>query len=764
MIAKTFRHCLCIFLFVIVLPVQAFQAFVIGDIRVQGLQRISLGTTLNYLPLRVGETLTDEKASAAIRALYKTGFFEDVKLRRQGQVLVIDVVERPSIAKVEFFGNEDLETEDLKKALKQVGLVEGRVFNRSILDQVQQELQRQYFSLGKYAVKIESTITPLERNRVSVALDIDEGRAAQIRQIEIIGNHAFNDARLLREFSLSTPTVLSFIDSSGRFNRQEFMGDLEKLRSFYLDRGYLHFTVESTQVAITPDKHDIYLTINVSEGQLYHVGKVKLAGEMVVPEADLQARLKVAEGEIFSRRRIVESSSGISERLAVDGYAFANVNAVPQVDEKTRIIDLTFFVDPGHRVYVRRINIMGNVKTRDEVVRREIRQMEGGWLSTPLVDRSKIRLQRLGFFDSVNVETPPVPGTNDQVDLNLDVTEGSTGSFSAGLGYGQTQGLLFNLSVTFNNFLGTGNRVSAEMDNSQVNTIYRFSHTNPYFTDDGVSRTFDMHYRSTDANAANLAAYTTDSYGGGINFGVPLSEYNRATFGLDFDNTRISTVSGVSPATYIDWLAQNGDSFNTLQLSTSWSYDTRNRAIFADRGVYNLLAANVAVPGMDLEYYKVSYRLKFYQPLFWGWVGYLGGTLAAGDGYGGTSSLPFWENYFAGGVSSVRGFRANTLGPRASDLDRAIGGGAKALMSAEIYFPLPFEGASNSTRLSTFVDAGNVFPRFADIRASELRVSAGVSVVWLSPVGALSFSWGWPVKSEPSDEKELFQFTIGTGF
>ncbi len=758
------RRCLCTLLLLLALPVQAFQSFVVGDIRVQGLQRISLGTTLNYLPVRVGETLTPEKASAAVRALFKTGFFEDVKLRREGNVLVIQVVERPSIAKVEFFGNEDLETTDLKNALKQVGLVEGRVFNRSILEQVKQELQRQYFSLGKYSVKIESTITPLPRNRVSVALDIDEGPAAQIRQIEIIGNRAFSDVRLLGEFSLSTPTVFSFIDSSGRFNRQEFLGDLEKLRSFYLDRGYLHFSVDSTQVAISPDKRDIYLTINVSEGNLYHVGKVDLAGEMVVPEAELRARLLVQDGEVFSRRRIVESTTRIAERLAVDGYAFANINAVPKVDEERRIIDLTFFVDPGHRVYVRRINVTGNVKTRDEVIRREIRQMEGGWLSTPLVDRSKIRLQRLGFFDSVNVETPPVPGTNDQVDLNLDVTEGSTGSFSAGLGYGQTQGLLFNLNVTFNNFLGTGNRVSAEMDNSQVNTVYRFSHTNPYFTDDGVSRTYSLHYRATDANAANLAAYTTDTYGAGINFGVPLSEYNRASFGLDFENTRISTSVGVSPDTYTDWLAQNGDSFDTVQFSSSWSYDTRNRAIFADRGVYNLLSASVAVPGMDLEYYKLAYRLKFYQPLFWGWVGYLGGSLASGDGYGDTTSLPFWENYFAGGVSSVRGFRANTLGPREAAIDRPIGGSAKVVMNAEVYFPLPFEGSSNSTRLSTFVDAGNVFARFDDIRASDLRVSAGVSVVWLSPVGALTFSWGWPIKAEDDDEKELFQFTIGTGF
>jgi len=751
-------------LWLVVTPAHAFKPFVIADIQVVGLQRISLGTTFNYLPIKVGETLTEEKASAAIRALFKTGFFEDVSLRRVGQELVIVVKERPSIAKIEIFGNEDLSTEDLNSALKQVGLVEGRVFNRSILDQVQQELHRQYFNLGKYAVKIETTIKPLERNRVEVTLDIEEGQAAQIRQINIVGAKAFQESRLLGEFQLSTPTMISFIDSSGKYSKQQLLGDLEKLRSFYLDRGYLHFNIESTQVSITPTKRDVYITINVSEGALYHVGKVKLAGKMVVSEAELRGLLQIRDGQIFSRRDIAESSSKISERLGIDGYAFANVNAVPQIDEEKRIVDLTFFVDPGNRVYVRRINITGNTKTRDEVVRREIRQMEGGWLSTPLVDRSKIRLQRLGFFDDVNVETPPVPGTNDQVDLNFDVTEGSTGNFSAGLGYGQTQGVLFNLSVTFKNFLGTGNRVSAEMNNSRINTIYRFSHTDPYFTDNGVSRTYSIHYRSTDANQANLAPYLTNTYGAGINFGVPLSEFNRVTTGLDFKNTRISIVEGISPPEYTDWLEANGSAFDTLLVSGSWSFDTRNRAIFADRGFYNQVFANVAVPGFDLSYYKLSYRVKSYTPLFWGMVWYMGGTVATGDGYGDTSGLPFWENYFAGGISSIRGFRANTLGPRDSVTDRPIGGAAKLVGNLELYFPAPFEGADKSMRLSAFIDAGNVFPTYRDISTDQVRVSAGVSAIWLSPVGALTFSWGWPFRFEDGDQKELFQFTIGTGF
>lgn len=760
----TFRYWFFLLLLLLAAPAHAFKPFVIADIQVNGLQRISLGTTFNYLPVKVGETLTNEKASAAIRALFKTGFFEDVRLRREGKELVVDVTERPSIAKIEIFGNEDLSTEDLNTALKQVGLVEGRVFNRSILDQVQQELERQYFSLGKYAVKIETTIKELERNRVDVALDITEGNAAKIRQINLVGAQAFQETRLLGEFQLSTPTMISFMDSSGKYSKQQLLGDLEKLRSFYLDRGYLHFNIESTQVSITPAKRDVFITVNVSEGELYHVGEVKLAGNLVVPEAELQVLLQVHKGQKFSRRAVAESSNKISQRLAVDGYAFANVNAVPTVDEEKRIVDLTFFVDPGNRVYVRRINITGNTKTRDEVVRREVRQMEGGWLSTPLVDRSKVRLQRLGFFDGVNVETPPVPGTTDQVDLNFDVTEGSTGNFSAGLGYGQTQGILFNLSVTFKNFIGTGNRVSAEMNNSKVNTIYRFSHTDPYFTDNGVSRTYSIHYRATDANEANLAPYLSDTYGAGVNFGIPLSEFNRLGLGLDFKNTKISIVEGVSPPSYTDWLDENGSAFDTLLIAASWSYDTRNKAVFADRGFYNQVSTSVAVPVLDLSYYKANYRLKSYFPLFAGLVWYMGGNVGVGDGYGETSSLPFWEHYFAGGVNSVRGFRANTLGPREPTTDRPIGGSAKVVGNVEIYFPAPFEGMEKNLRLSAFIDAGNVFASYNDIDPAELRVSAGAAAVWLSPVGALTFSWGWPIKSADEDELELFQFTIGTGF
>jgi outer membrane protein insertion porin family len=742
----------------------AMEPFVVQDIRIEGLQRISLGTAFNYLPLKVGETLDEAKATAAVRDLFKTGFFEDVTLGRDGNDLVIVVKERPSISKVEIFGNEDIQTEDLKTALNQVGLKEGQIFNRSLLDQMEQELNRQYFNLGKYGAEIETTITPQERNRVSIAIDIKEGSPAQIRQINLIGAQAFDESRLLDEFELTTPTMWSGMSGSGKYAKQQLRGDLEKLRSYYLDRGYINFNIESTQVSITPDKRDVYITINVTEGEQYTVREIKLAGDFVVPEEDLRALLQIHEGEIFSRRLVTESSSRISERLGVDGYAFANVNAVPDIDEATRTISLTLFIDPGRRVYVRRINVTGNTKTRDEVVRREVRQMEGGWLSTPLVDRSKIRLQKLGFFDTVNVEMPAVPGTADQVDLNFDVAEGSTGNFTAGIGYGQDQGLMFNMSVTLSNFLGTGKRVSAEVNNSQVNEIYRLSYTNPYYTPEGVSRGFDISYRTTNAEQANLADFSTDSYGTSVNYGFPLSEYNRASWSLGFSNTDLTINTSSAPQSYSDWVTENGDNYNTVTTSASWSHDTRDRALFPERGVYSYVSAEVAVPGGDLQYYKLGYRQNWYRPLAKSFILFLGGELAFGDGYGDTNDLPFFESYYGGGSHSVRGFRGNTLGPRDLITDEPIGGNTKVIGHLELFFPAPFEGTERTLRLSAFVDAGNVFASRKDVTFDELRSSYGIASVWLTPVGALTFNWAWPLHTKAGDETEVFQFTIGAPF
>lgn len=744
--------------------VWAFESFVVQDIQVQGLQRISLGTTFNYLPIKVGETLDDPKASEIIKALYKTGFFEDVQLSRKDNVLVVHVEERPSIAKIEVFGNEELNTEDLNKALKTIGLTEGHIFNRSLLDQIQQELHQQYFSLGKYGVKIETKLTQLERNRVEIVIDIDEGNAAKIKLINIIGVSKFDESVLLDKFKLSTPTMWSGISGSGTYSKQELLGDLETLRSYYLDRGYLHFNIESTQVSITPDKRDVYISVNVAEGEQYTVREIKLSGDMMVPEAELRALLTVKAGDIFSRRAIADSSNKISERLGMDGYAFANVNAVPDINDEGRTIAINFFINPGNRVYVRRINITGNTKTRDEVVRREVRQMEGGWLSSPLVERSKIRLQKLGYFDSVNVETPAVEGASDQVDLNFDVTEGSTGNFTAGLGYGQEQGLLFNMSVTFNNFMGTGKRISTEVNNSKVNTVYRFSYTNPYYTQDGISRGFSLHSQSTDASQANLADYSTNTYGASMDFGFPISEYNRASWSLGFENTDLSINTATAPISYSAWVAGNGENFDTLSSTLSWSHDTRNRAIFPDSGYYSLLSTEVALPGGDLEYYKLTVRQKYYVPMPKGIALLLGTDLGYGSAYGDTSEMPFYKNYYTGGSSSVRGFKGNSLGPRDLATNQPIGGTTKVVAHMELFFPSPFTDTERSFRLSAFIDAGNVFASQANFDAKELRSSYGMSAIWLTPVGALTFNWGWPINSKTDDELEVFQFSIGAPF
>ncbi len=745
-------------------PVCALETFVVQDIKVTGLQRISLGTTFNYLPIKVGEEFEASQAANIIRELYKTGFFEDVQLTREGNVLGIHVEERPSIAKIEVFGNKELNTEDLNAALKQIGLTEGRIFNRSLLDKIEQELHQQYFSLSKYGVKIETTMTELERNRVEVAIDIDEGEAAKIRQINIVGAHKYKEEDLLDKFELSIPTMWSGMSGSGKYSKQELQGDTEILRSYYLDRGYLNFNIESAQVSITPDKRDVYISINVDEGELYVIQDVKLAGEFVVPEKELRTLLTLKKGDVFSRRKITEIANKLSERLGIDGYAFANVNPVPNIDEEARSVSITYYIEPGNRVYVRRINITGNTKTRDHVVRREVRQMEGGWLSSPLVERSKIRLQRLGYFDSVNVETLPVPGTTDQVDLNFGVAEGSTGNFTAGLGYGETQGLLFNMSVTLNNFLGTGKRVSTEINNSQVSQVYRFSYTNPYYTPEGISRSLSVHYRTTDAEEADLADYSTDSYGASMNYGFPLSEYNRASLGLGVEHTDLSINIANAPISYSDWVGENGSAFDTLTTTLSWSYDTRNRTIFPDRGYRSLISTEVTLPGGDLQYYKTNLSQKAYFPFIKDVIFHLGVDLGYAEAYGDSGALPFYEHYYAGGSRTIRGFAGNSLGPRDLLTNETIGGNTKVIGHMEMYFPSPFEGSERTFRLSTFIDVGNVFASKKEVDFNGMRSSYGVSAIWITPVGPLTFNWGWPIRSEPGDETERFHFSIGVPF
>jgi outer membrane protein insertion porin family len=738
---------------------RAFEAFEVTDIRVEGLERISPGTVFNYLPIKVGDTVDTNDTVNAVKTLFKTGFFSDVRMERDGTVLVVFVKERAAISSIKITGNKDLETDKLLEGLKDIGLAEGRVFDRSLLDKVEQELRRQYFSRGKYAVKIETTITPLERNRVGILIDISEGEAARIKQIDIVGNHTFTDKELRKEFTLDTPSFLSFITKNDQYSKQKLSADLEILRSYYLDRGYLNFNILSTQVSITPDKKDIYITINISEGNQFRIKEVTLSGELVLKPEELFPLVKINPDDVFSRKRVTEAVDRISAKLGDQGYAFANVNTVPDVNESERLVNLAFIVDPGKRVYVRRVNVKGNITTRDEVLRREMRQMEAGWFSAEKVERSRTRLQKLGYFEDVNVETPAVPGTTDQVDVNYSVTETSSGNITAGAGYSQTSGILFNASISQDNFLGSGKRVSFAFNNSKVTTLYNFYYTDPYYTINGVSRGFGLFYKKTDADQANISSYTTDSYGASVNYGIPINEFDTIRVSPEFENLTLNKTSE-SPNEVIDFIDQHGNDYNTVKLTGSWAHDTRNKALFADDGGLQSFSVETAVPGSGLQYYKLGYDQRRYVPLTKDLTLSMHAQLGYGDGYGDYDNLPFFENYFAGGVRSVRGFEDNTLGPTDSK-GNPIGGSVQVVGGAEILFPIPFVEGTKSFRLGTFFDIGNVYSDVSNFDATELRYSVGVSSLWISPLGPLAISLGFPLNEKSGDNVQNFQFTVG---
>jgi len=740
--------------------VSADDGFIVEDIKITGLQRITAGTVYNYLPVNVGEKFSYNKIGDAIRALFKTGFFKDIALERDGNVLIVHVQERPSIAKIIIEGNKDISTEDLTKALKNTGLAEGKVFNRQILDKVEQELRRQYFSHGKYGLKISTDVTKLTRNRVGINIKISEGRVAKIKQINIVGNSVFETDDLLSVFELSPTHLLSFYFKNDQYSKQKLSADLERLRSYYLDRGYINFSIDSTQVAITPDKKEIYITVNIKEGDQFTLEKVKLAGNLVVDPEELIKLVQIGPGEIFSRKRATQTSKKISDRLGDDGYAFANVNMVPDINNTAKTVDMTFFVDPGKRVYVRRINMRGNTKTRDVVLRREMRQMESSWASTSKIERSKTRLNRLGYFEEVNVETPPVVGTSDQIDVNYTVTERASGNLTAGIGFSQTQGVIYNASISQDNIFGSGKRVNFNFNNSDVSTIYSFGYLNPYFTLDGVSLGYNLLFRQTDAGANNLANYVTDVISAGGSLGFPLGEFERINLNLDVKHTTLKGNAN-SPPQLDEFVAANGDKFLTVPLSIGWVHDTLNKAIFPTSGGQQRLSALIAVPGLDLSYYKISAKAQHYFPLAKDLVLKLLIEGAYGDGLSGTGDLPFFENFFAGGVNSVRGFEDNTLGPVVPGTNDPIGGPVKLVGSAELLIPVPFFEELKSVRLGAFIDAGMVSDNF---NFGDLRYSVGVSGKWLSPFGALAVSAAVPLAKKSTDRVQTFQFTFGSGF
>jgi len=787
-------------------------SFVIGDIRVEGLQRISAGTVFNYLPIKVGDTFDQDDSTAVIKSLFKTGFFKDVHLDREGNVLVVTVEERPSIASVKIEGNKDISSEDLNKALKNVGLAEGRVFDRQILDKVEQELRRQYYSRGKYGLKIDSEVKDISRNRVAVTLKISEGKVAKIKQINVVGNKSYEDEELLKSFELGTSNLLSFYTKNDQYSKQKLGADLERLRSHYMDRGYINFDIESTQVSITPNKKEIYININVKEGEVFTINEVKLTGKTIVPPDELIPLVQIGPTDIFSRKLATETSKAIQDRLGDEGYIFANVNMVPDIDAERRMVNITFFVDPGKQVYVRRINMQGNTKTRDEVLRREMRQMESAWASTTKIERSKTRLERLGYFQEVNVETPAVPGTSDQIDVNYTVTEKASGNLQAGVGYSQVQGIIFNASVTQDNVFGSGKRVSFTFNNSSVNTIYNLGYSNPYATLDGISSGWNINYRATNAYQANLANYSSDVFSVGGNWSMPLSEFSSVRLNLDYEHTKLRTgvdsgycssypgfrvfdplqcaagdfvaLTYSSSQQIQEFVAQNGDKFNTYSMGLGYVHDTLNRAVFATQGGSQTVSVLGTMPFSDLTYYKASINAVQYFPIVKDLTLLIKGDIAYGGAYGSTKGgLPFFEHYFAGGPLSVRGFMANTLGPRDTPgslsglTPRPFGGSSKLVGTAELLFPIPFMADNKSIRLGAFFDAGNVFANSYDL--GELRYSTGLSAKWLSPFGALTFSIAQPLNAQTqyygqtllnprgvpiADQVQRFQFSFGQGF
>src|ERR1700730_5367534 len=742
--------------------VLAFDPFVVKDIRVEGVQRTDAGTVFSYLPIKVGDRIDDEKASAAIKALYATGFFRDVRLEAEDGVLVVIVQERPTISQIDIVGTKEFEKDTLKKALKDIGIAESRIFDRSALERAEQEFKRQYINRGYYAMKVTTTATPQERNRVAVNFTVEEGDVAKIANINIVGAQAFPANTLIAEMQLSTPGWLTWYTKNDQYSKQKLQADLETLRSYYTNRGYLAFAVESTQVSITPDKEDIYITVTIAEGPRYTCSAVRLAGQFFVPEAALMRLILVRPGDVYSREKLTQSAKAISDRLGSDGYAFANVNAVPEVDRPNRQGAFTFYIDPGRRVYIRRINISGNARTRDEVIRRELRQLEGAWYDATRIDRSKVRIVRLNYFEDVNIEPPAVPGSPDQVDLDVTVTEKSTGNLLAGVGYSSADGVVLSASVSQNNVFGTGNSLSASVNTSKVNRTIAVTYVEPYWTADGISRAIEIYDKNVDPSSLPIAQYSSQTYGAAIGFGVPVTETDVINFGGRIEHTTLNLFSN-SPPLYVDFVRQFGFVTNTYILTAGWARDTRDSVLFPTRGLLQSAFGEVGLPIGKLEYYKANYLIQWFTPMPLSSVLMLRSEFGYGGGLS-NKTLPFFKAYYGGGVGSVRGYETASLGPQDAQ-GNTIGGRRKVVANAEVFFPLPgTKPGDQSVRLSVFADAGEIHDAGFQPTLESFRFSTGIGLAWNSPVGPLKFSYGLPINKKVGDKVQHFQFQVGTGF
>lgn len=781
------RYLLPALLLILLAPMALADAFRISDIRINGLQRVSAGSVFAALPLNIGDQVDDQTLVEASRSLFRTGFFQDIQLGREDNVLVVTVVERPSIAAIELEGNKAIESEALLDGLRMAGLSEGEIFQQATLEGVRNELLRQYVAQGRYSADIETEVIAEPRNRVSIKIQIDEGSVASIKHINVVGNTVFATEDLVDLFELKSSGWLSFLRSDDKYSREKLSGDLERLRSWYLDRGYINMSIASTQVTITPDKKNVYVTVNINEGQLYTVNDVNLSGDLIVPEEEIRRLLLVEPGQVFSRQVMTATSELISRRLGNEGYTFANVNGIPDINEENQSVEVTFFVDPGKRAYVNRINFRGNTKTEDEVLRREMRQMEGGWASTYLIDQSKLRLERLGFFKEVDVETVPVPGADDLIDVNYTVEEQPSGSITASLGFAQGTGLIVGGSISQNNFFGTGNRVSLSANRSEYQTALSFGFLDPYFTVDGVSLGYNAFYRATDYDKLNVdvSSYSVDSYGGGFNIGYPITDTSRLSFGLSAQQDDIQTGT-FTVQEITQFLQREGDSFTNFKFNAGWSQSTLNRGVFPDRGSSQSVNFETTIPGSDLQFYKIDYRAQRYFPVTEDLTLRLHGNVGFARRFGSTQSVPFYEHYYAGGIGSVRGYRESSLGPRSTpataDPDKdelPFGGNVKMVGGGELIFPVPFIKDQSSLRTVLFLDAGNVYdtycsretlnngednPGCGEVDLGNLRYSAGLGLSWLTALGPLGFSLAVPLNSQSEDDTQVFQFTLGQTF
>lgn len=866
------KHLGLLFALLIVPMLVSAQSFRVNDIRVEGLQRVSAGTVFAALPVQIGDELDSVAIQQATRALFQSGYFADIQIAREGSVLIISVEERPAISEITIDGNKAIKTEDLMQGLRDNGLSEGQIFKRATLEGLTQELQRQYVAQGRYGSSVETNVEDLPRNQVRLKIEVDEGQVAAIKHINIVGNKTFDDEVLADLFELKTTGMLSWLNNNDKYAREKLSGDLERLESYYLDRGYLKFSIDSTQVSLSPDKEAVYITVNITEGDIYKVSEVDLAGDPVVGEEQVRQLILLQDGQTFSQVLMTTTSEYITKRLGNEGYTFAEVRGIPEINEEDGTVKVTFFIDPGKRAYVRRIAFRGNTKTADHVLRREMRQMESASASTARIEHSKVRLERLGYFKEVNVETTEVPGTSDQIDVEYTVEEQPSGSVGASLGYSGDSGIVLGANVKQDNWFGTGKQVAFSISNSSFQTVYSFSYTDPYFTPDGVSRGFNVFLRERDYEEFLVASYSTDSYGASVNFGYPISEIERLGFSFGYTNLSIETgssavqeingsprlnpsinnsyisqnqwedlqagntpdfslippvdfipPSAVEADTPLGFVDENGDTFDSYSFTLSWAQSTLNRGRLATRGTSQRLSFEVALPGGDLEYYKLIYTGQYFRPLTKNLTLRLRTKLGWADAYGGTSELPFFEHFFAGGFGSVRGFKRNSLGPfstqpqiydtatidtngdnvldrnvyvrcdnpnssalgsnrvcipgqllstRFGDDDDPFGGNVLIEGSAEILFPLPFIKDQRSMQSAFFIDAGNVFDTDCgqfqkncyDVDLNRLSISAGIGVTWITGFGPLTFSIARALKENEEDDTEFFQFSLGSSF